>query len=81
MANLMWIILIPVAGVVVGLSLIQRYGPGVRHRLVNCPEKKVLAVIDVERKEGSFGALLKPDVAACSLLSGVPVTCDKKCLE
>ena len=71
---------IAVAIVAVGLYLIHRWGPGLTRRSVHCPEKKVQADIAVEQKEGSFGALLKPDVVSCSLFPEGSVECDKKCV-
>ncbi len=77
-----WFAVVVGAGVVAaGLYAIHRWGPGARRRAVACPEKKVWADIDVERKEGSFGALTEPDVASCSLLPEGPVTCDKACIR
>jgi Flp pilus assembly protein CpaB len=74
--------IIVAAGVVAaGLFAIHRWGPGRSRRWVHCPEKETDAQVLVERKEGSFGALLPPDVVSCSLLPGGPVDCDKACLR
>ena len=66
--------------VAAGLYAIYRWGPGRAARVVHCPEKKVAAQVVLERQEGSFGALLEPDITACSLLPEGRVDCEKKCL-
>ena len=68
-------------GVALGLLAIHHWGPRRTRNWVHCPEKNVDARITVERKEGSFAALLPPDVASCSLLPEGDVTCEKKCLR
>jgi hypothetical protein len=76
------LVAIVVAAAVVGggLYTIHRWGPRREARAVRCPEKKTEAQIVVERREGSFAALMPPDVAACSLLPEGKVDCEKKCL-
>lgn len=59
---------------------IRRWGPGQARRWVRCPEKKKLATLTVEQREGDFGRLRVVDVKPCSLLPHQPVTCDKDCL-
>jgi hypothetical protein len=76
----MFAILVAAAMVAAGLYAIHHWGPGRKRRWVHCPEKDVDAEVTVERKEGSFAALLPPDVAACSLLPDQKVDCEKKCL-
>ena len=71
---------IAVSAVAAGLYVIHRWGPGITRRSVRCPEKNVRARIEVSRKEGSFGALLEPDVSSCSLFPEGSPDCDKKCL-
>ena len=72
---------IAVAFVAVALYLIDRWGPRSARRSLYCPEKNVPAQIDVTRREGSFGALLEPDITACSLIPGGEVDCAKGCLR
>jgi hypothetical protein len=77
----MWLVVaIAVAVVAFGLYMTNVFGPRVVRRRVYCPEKNLIANIRIEEKEGSFAALEKPDVVACSLLPGA-VDCDKACLH
>jgi hypothetical protein len=73
-------LVVAVAVIAAGLYAIHRSGPRREPRAVRCPEKKTEAHIVVERREGSFAALMPEDVAACSLLPEGKVDCEKKCL-
>ena len=74
-------ILLAAVVVAAGLFAIHRWGPGRSRRWVHCPEKDRDAQVLVERKEGSFAALLPPDVVTCSLLPEGKVDCDQECLH
>jgi len=79
-AGFWFAIAIAVAVIGFGLYLVNLYGPRVVRRYVRCPEKDREGILAIEEKEGSFGALEKPEVVSCSLLPGA-VDCDKACLN
>lgn len=61
--------------------LIWKWGPGLRKRSVQCPEKKVRAVVMADQREGDFACLRVADVRSCSLLAEKPLSCGKGCLS
>lgn len=78
------IIALEVAGVLVCWTVaayaIWKWGPGLRKRIVGCPEKKVRAKVLADQREAEFGCLRVADVKACSLLPGAPLGCAKECI-
>ena len=61
--------------------LIWKWGPGVRTRSVQCPEKNKDAEVLAEQVEGDFNCLRVVDVKRCSLVPGEILTCDRGCLR
>jgi hypothetical protein len=60
---------------------IRHWGPGQAKRSVVCPQKKRLAWVVVEQREGDFGCLRVTDAVACSFFPGGPLQCKKWCVE
>lgn len=61
--------------------VIWKWGPGIRPRSVQCPEKNHNAEILAEQVEGDFNCLRVVDVKCCSLVPGEMLTCDRGCLR
>lgn len=61
--------------------LIWKWGPGIRKRSVQCPEKNLQAEVLAEQSEGDFNCLRVADVKRCSLMAGELLTCDRACLR
>ena len=61
--------------------LIWKWGPGIRPRTVQCPEKNRDAEILAEQVEGDFSCLRVVDVKQCSLVPGEILTCDRSCMR
>jgi hypothetical protein len=61
--------------------LIWKWGPGLRKRTVQCPEKNLRARILAEQVEGDFNCLRVVDVKGCSLIAGDMLTCARGCLR
>ena len=61
--------------------LIWKWGPGIRKRSLQCPEKHLTAEILAEQIEGDFNCLRVVDVKGCSLMAGEILTCDRACLR
>jgi hypothetical protein len=61
--------------------VIWKWGPGMRRRSVQCPEKKLSAKVLAEQVEGDFSCLRVVDVKSCSLVAGEILTCDRSCLR
>jgi len=59
---------------------IWKWGPGLRKRSVECPEKKAGARVLADQREADFACLCVMDVKECSLLGRAPVSCSKGCL-
>ena len=59
---------------------IWKWGPGLRKRLVRCPEKKVRATVVAEQREAEFASLKVVDVKACSLMPASTLDCSKQCM-
>lgn len=61
--------------------VIWKWGPGIRQRSVQCPEKNLRAKVLAEQVEGDFNCLRVVDVKGCSLVAGEMLTCDRACLR
>jgi hypothetical protein len=77
-------ILVAVVGVgvcwVVTAEAIWKWGPGLRKRLVRCPEKKGWALVETDQREAEFASLQVVDVKTCSLMASPPLNCSKHCI-
>ena len=69
---------VAVCWTVAGYS-IWKWGPGLRKRLVRCPERKVRATVLADQREAEFGSLRVVDVKECSLLTAAQMNCSKEC--
>jgi hypothetical protein len=58
---------------------IWKWGPGLRKRSVQCPERKVRATVLADQREAEFASLRVVDVKACSLLTPAHPDCSKQC--
>ena len=67
------------AWVVTGYA-IWKWGPGVRKRMVSCPELKVHTQVLADQREAEYGCLRVIDLKACSLIPSAVPSCDKKCI-
>ena len=76
------IITLEIAGVVICWVVlahaIWKWGPGLRKRLVRCPERKVRATVLADQREAEFGTMRVVDIKACSL-TPAQVNCSKQC--
>lgn len=61
--------------------VIWKWGPGIRPRTVQCPEKNRNAQIIAEQVERDFNCLRVVEVKGCSLVPGEILTCDRGCLR
>jgi hypothetical protein len=68
---------VAVCWAVAGYS-IWKWGPGLRKRLVRCPERKVRATVLADQREAEFGTMRVVDIKACSL-TPAQVNCSKQC--
>jgi hypothetical protein len=59
---------------------IWKWGPGLRKRSVQCPEKKRRAKVVADQREAEFGSLKVVDVRSCSLEAGPELNCSKGCV-
>ena len=79
------ILVLELAGVLVCWTVaafaIWKWGPGLRNRSVQCPEKKLRARVLADQREAEFGCLRVADVKACSLLLDKRLSCGKPCLS
>lgn len=73
-------VLVVLSAWIVLFFAIRHWGPGRVRRRVRCPDKHLSARLTVHYTEADFGGIRASDVAACSLLPGAPVNCDKECL-
>ena len=69
---------VAICWVVTGYA-IWKWGPGLRKRLVQCPERKRLAKVLADQREADYGCLHVVDLKACSLEPSAPLACSKQC--
>jgi len=81
MDSIFWLEVLTVFGcwVVAGYT-IWKWGPGLRNRSVQCPEKKLPARVGAQQREAEFGCLRVTDVKTCSLFPGTGLACNKACV-
>jgi len=60
--------------------VIWKWGPGLRNRTVECPERKLRARVMADQREAEFGCLRAADVKSCSLYPVTELTCGKTCM-
>jgi len=58
--------------------VIWKWGPGLRRRSVQCPEKQRPAQVVADQREAEFNCLRVVGVSDCSLVGNLP--CSKGCM-
>lgn len=59
---------------------IWKWGPGIRHRSVYCPNLKLLAKVEADQREAEFACLRVVDIKGCSLIPARTPSCGKECM-